>query len=133
MADALDKLRAGTDKARRKLAAQRLGGREYPVTVETYTAGDKITGRGGTWSAPLTLDPRPVVELKAIMRNVEDGLQQVGDARVRGISRTYTEAQLRGADSTRPSRWTVNGRLYSLVDLQAKPLEWVVILKGYQP
>ena len=127
---AIDKIRTGADKARRKLAAQGLGGREYDVVVETWTDGNAIAGTAGSFGSPITLDPRPSAKIKAVYRNLEGGLVKIGDVTVSGISRAaYTEAQLRGASGS-PSRWTINGKRYFLVDLREEPTEWVAVLKG---
>lgn len=128
MADALDKLRAGKDKASAKLAAHRLGGRLHDVTVEAFTPGDPIAGTAGTWGTPVTLTPRPATNFKAVYRHREGGLAFVGDAEVSAISRTVTEALLRGSGG-HPSRWTIDGQRYSLVDLIPEALEWRAILK----
>jgi len=129
MPDALSKLQAGMDKARGKLAAQRLGGREWDVTVSIWTPGDDLVGTAGTWGGAITLSPRPKVVVKAVFRMTENGPLLVGDATVSGISRVnYTEAQLKPANSV-PSRWTINGKNYSLVEPQPKPTEWIAILK----
>lgn len=128
---AIDKLRKGADKANRKLAAQGLGGRLYDVVVATFVPGDEQIGTAGTWSPGVTLDPRPAVYLKGVFRTLDGGLARIGDAEVKGISRVlYSEADLRGASGDHPSRWTIDGRTYSLVSLQGKPTEWVAILQA---
>lgn len=128
MADALDKIRAGVDKARTKLAAHRLGGRLFDVTVETFVPGDPILGTAGTWGAAVTIEPRPSTSLKAVYRPREGGLAIVGDAEVSGISRNTPEAVLRSPGG-HPTRWTIDGQRYSLVDLISEPLQWRAILK----
>jgi len=128
MADALDKLRAGRDKANAKLAAHRLGGRVHDVTVEAFTPGDPIIGTPGTWGTPVTLTPRPVTSFKGAYRYREGALSIVGDAEVKGISRNVSEVLLRGPDG-HPTRWAIDGKRYSLVELIPEPLEWRAILK----
>lgn len=131
MADALDKIRAGTDKARRKLAAHRLGGREWDVVVKVYQAGNDQLGTAGTWSAGITLDPRPATDLRGVFRTLDGGTVRIGDAEVSGISRSYTEADLRGPSGDVPSRWVIDGRAYSLVTLDgSRPTEWRAILQA---
>lgn len=131
MPDALDKMRAGADKARSKLAAKRLGGREFDVVVSTFVSGNDQVGTAGTWSPGITLNPRPAVSLKGVFRTLDGAVTRMGDAEVRGISRAnYTEAELRGDPGDHPSRWTIGGRSYSLVTLDARPTEWVAILQA---
>lgn len=126
--DALDKIRAGADKARDKLAAHRLGGRIHDVTVEVFTPGDPIVGTPGTWGAPVTLTPRPVTSFKGAYRYREGALSIVGDAEVKGISRSLSEAVLRGSGG-HPTRWTIDGKRYSLIELRPEPTEWIALLK----
>lgn len=127
---AIDKLRAGADKASAKLAAQGLGGRLYDVVVAVWTAGDAVAGTAGSYGSPLTLSPRPSTEIKAVYRYQEGGRVQIGDVRVAKISRaTYSRSQLEGTSRT-PSRWTINGKAYALVELLEQPTEWIAILKG---
>ena len=123
---ALDKIRQGADKAREKLAAQGLGGREYDVTVERFTPGDKVAGTAGSYAPPVTLTPRPASFVRAVRRMVDGGLVQIGDVEVRGVSRArYSESDLRG-------RYTINGKRYSVAELREAPTEWIVVLKGEQ-
>lgn len=130
MGTALDKIRKGLDKARGKLAAQQLGGRVEDVTVQTYTEGNALIGTAGTWSAPFTLTPRPSTDTFALYAKRDEGFDQLGTVKVRGISRVnYTRPQLEGASGT-PSRWTIDGRDYTLVELIEDPLEWIAVLKG---
>jgi hypothetical protein len=128
MPDALSKIQAGVDKARSKLAAQRLGGREHDVQVQPYAPGNAIAGTAGTWGTVSTLSPRPKVKIQAVMRLVDGGLVQIGDCEVSGISRTYTETQLRGTTTAPPNRWIIDGKTYSLADLKKRPTEWVAVL-----
>lgn len=131
MADALDELRAGIDEARAALAEERLGGRVYDVAIEVLTPGDPIAGTAGSWATSVTLTPRPATQIKGVFRTLEGGLQRIGDATVSAISRAnYTEAQLRGNPGSAPTRWVINGKRYTLVDLQDRPTEWIAILKG---
>lgn len=130
MPDALEKIQTGVDKARTKLAAQRLGGRESDVVVTTYTQGDAIAGTVGTWGGAITLSPRPVVRSGGAYRIVDGVQARIGDVEVRGISRTYTETQLRGAAGAEPTSWTIAGRSYSLVELDARPTEWIAALRA---
>ncbi len=128
MPDALDKLRAGADKANTKLAAQRLGGREYAVQVQSMTAGDSVAGTPATPGATITLTPRPKVNFRDQYRMTDGGLVRVGDCRVSRISRvTYTETQLRGVADA-PTEWTINGRKFRVIDLEPKPTEFVATL-----
>lgn len=127
---AIDKLRKGADKANAKLAAQGLGGRLYDVLVAAWVEGDPIAGTAGSWGAPITLDPRPSTEIKAVWRTQEGGRVKVGDVRVSKISRAnYTREQLQGSSSV-ASRWSINGKPYALVELLEQPTEWIAILKG---
>lgn len=131
MPDALDKARAGADKARSKLAAARLGGREHDVVVSTYTPGDDLVGTSGTWSAGVTLAPRPSTEIRPQFRTVDGSLVKVGDVRVSGISRlNYTEEDLAGAPGEMPPRYTIAGRTYSVVSLSGEPTEWIAVLQA---
>lgn len=129
MADALAKIRAGVDKARSKLAAQRLGGREWDVQVIPMVAGDAALGLEDQEGAPIVLSPRPAVRFKATYRMTEDGLIQVGDAVVSGISRSYTLDDLKGPPGGMPRKWRIDGRTYRFVDLESRPTEHVVILR----
>jgi len=127
MADALDKIRKGADTARRALAKQRLGGREFEVVVERYTPGDPVSGRGGSYGNPITLDPRPAIKFGAVRRPVNGVVEKIGDATLTGISRSYNSDQILGVE--RPTRYTIDGVTYTAVQGDARPTEWRVILK----
>lgn len=129
MTDALSKLQAGADKARAKLAAHRLGGRERDVAIRcvTKTGGNPALGIAPTRTAEDTvLEPRPVVKDASARQYLfaHGGRIQEGDLLVSAISRSYAEAQLRGADA-----WVVDGVEYALVLLAAKPTEYEVHLR----
>lgn len=128
MPDALDKIRTGAEKAWKKLEAQRLGGREFDVVVESYTAGNRVAGTKGTWGGAITLSPRPSVDLGEQWDMTAAGLAKIGDAKVSKISRSYTEMQLRGLANT-PNRWTIAGDAYHVVELRPEPVGWVAILQ----
>lgn len=131
MSDALSKLQAGADKARAKLAAHRLGGRERTVAIRTIaeTGGNPALGIAPARTATDTaLEPRPVVRdggFKLIQyAEAHGGRLEDGDVLVDAISRSYTEEQLRSADA-----WLVDGVEYSLIRLARKPTEWEAFLR----
>jgi len=131
MPDALDKIRAGAEKAWGKLAVQRLGQREHDVQVQTFTPGNRMAGTEGTWATVLTITPRPAVQFKGQFRITEDALMRVADVRVAKISRSYTEADLRGdGQNEHPRRWLINGRVYSFVGLESTATAWAVLLQA---
>ncbi len=130
MADALDKIRAGLDKARTKLAKQRLGGRDHVVKLRTMTVVDAVPDAGdpGTQTpVDVTVSPTPSVVLGDVYRWENGGVSHRGDAEVRKISRlAYTEAVLLSADS-----WVIDDVEFTLVEgsLKTLPTEFRAILK----
>jgi len=128
MPDALDKLRAGVDKRNKKLAAHRLGGRELDVVVRAWTEGNTEAGTMGSWADAFTISPRPSVRMGDVFRSYDGTPVKVGDAEVSGISRTYTEDQLRGAPGTPMRVWKIGTEHFSLVSLKAEPTEYVAVL-----
>lgn len=127
----LEKIQAGADKARAKLAAKGLS--EHQVTLRTPAVSDPITGRPGA-GAPvdLVLEPPPRIR-QASMRRVEQsgGLVQAGDLVLRGVTRASAFEALVLATET---IWVVEGPAYTgeYTSVGAvttmRPAEWEVVL-----
>ena len=128
--DALDKIRRGVEKARTKLAAQRLGHREFTVILRTITYPDAVDDAG--YKGPptivnVTLSPTPSVSLRPVYRFLNGGVHRIGDALVGRISRlAYTEIDLKTATD-----WIIDGEAYTLVEgyLKVEPTEFIALLK----
>lgn len=135
MADALSKIQAGVDKARTKLAANRLGGREFCVSLRNKIIIGTEADIGAVPEAGIPGDltdqiieitPTPKVVLKPAYRYVDGGVDKIGDAIVSGISRVnYTEDDLLSAED-----WLIDGDVFTLVKghLEIRPTEFRAVL-----
>jgi hypothetical protein len=131
MPDALDKIRAGAEKAWLKLAANRLGQREYDVQVQDFTPGNRMAGTEGTWTTVFTISPRPRISFRGQFRITEDALMRVADIKLEKVSRSYSEADLRGSGQGElPRRYLINGKPYTFVALESDTVAYTVLLKA---